>query len=219
MSRDVRAIVLLHAALFAGTAVVAVLDAPEKGWAVVALVVAYNVALPLTARSVGRRDWFALWAFLLPVSIFQIVPDWILVDVVGILHFPDNGGPRLDDSIALAMGGMWVAPLFIALALARGRAALAAALSLGVFLGSELLAPVIGLWEPVGDTEQWAGVAVYVLPAEAALGWAAATAFALAGKAPLPRRVLAAFAVSTFYTGALVVSHFLIDVAGWRITT
>ena len=219
MSRDVRAIVLLHAALFAGTALVAVLGTPAKGWAVVGLVVAYNVALPLIAKAAGRRDWFALWAFLLPVSIFQILPDWILVDIVAILRFPDNGGPRLDDAIPLAMGGMWVAPLFIALSLARGKAALAAGLSVLIFLGSELLAPVIGLWEPIGDTEQWAGVALYVLPAEAALGWAAATAFALVGKAPLPRRVLAAFAVSTFYTGGLVVSHFLLDIAGWHVTT
>lgn len=218
MSRDVRAIVLLHAALFAGTGVVAALDPPEKGWAIFALVVAYNVALPLIARAVGRRDWFALWAFLLPVSIFQILPDWILADLVGILSFPDTGGPRLDDVIAIAMGGMWVAPLFIALAFSRGRAGLAAALTLGIFFGSEVLAPEIGLWEPVGDTERWAGVAIYVLPAEAALGWAAATAFAIAGRSPLPRRVLAALAVSTFYTGALVLSHFLIDVAGWSIS-
>ena len=218
MSRDVRAIVLLHAALFAGTAAVAALDPPEKGWAVFALVIAYNVTLPLVARAVGRRDWFALWAFLLPVSIFQILPDWILADLVGVLNFPDTGGPRLDDSIALAMGGMWVAPLFITLALSRGRAGLAAAVALAVFFGSELLAPEVGLWEPVGDTERWAGVALYVLPAEAALGWAAATAFALAGRSPLPRRILAALAVSTFYTGALVLSHFLIDVAGWSVS-
>lgn len=218
MSRDVRAIVLLHAALFAGTAVVASLDPPEKGWAVFALVVAYNVALPLVARAVGRRDWFALWAFLLPVSIFQILPDWILAELVGILSFPDTGGPRLDDAIQLAMGGMWVAPLFIALTLSRGRAGLAAVVALGVFFGSELLAPEIGLWEPVGDTERWAGIALYVLPAEAALGWAAATAFAIAGRSPLPRRVLAALAVSTFYTGALVLSHFLVDVAGWSVS-
>ena len=34
----------------------------------------------------------------------------------------------------------------------------------------------------------------------------------------LPARVGAALAVSTFYLGALVLSHFLIDVARWRLT-
>jgi hypothetical protein len=58
-----------------------------------------------------------------------------------------------------------------------------------------------------------------VLPAEAALGWATATAYALAGTASAFRRVTAALAVSTFYLGALVLAHFLIDVAGWSIST
>ena len=56
------------------------------------------------------------------------------------------------------------------------------------------------------------------MPAEAALGWAAATAFALVRHRALPARVGAALAVSTFYLGALVLAHFLIDVAGWRLT-
>ena len=61
-------------------------------------------------------------------------------------------------------------------------------------------------------------MAVYVVPAEAALGWATATAFALVRHRSLPARVGAALAVSTFYLGALVLAHFLIDVAGWRLT-
>ncbi|WP_354700711.1 hypothetical protein DSM112329_00997 [Paraconexibacter sp. AEG42_29] len=219
MTRDVRAVAALHATFFAAAGVVTLaLDAPAKGWAVLALVVAYNVGLPLTARAVGRRDWVLLWRFLLPVSIFQIVPDWILATVVGTLDFPVIGGPRLDDAINLSMGGMWVPPLFIVLALARGSAPAAAGLAVAVFLGSELLAPVVDLWEPTGDTTQVAGVALYVLPAEAALGWAAATAFALVGAASHGRRVLAALATSTFYTGALVVAYFAIDVAGWSVT-
>lgn len=219
LAPDVRAIVAFHAGFLVCAGLATLLGAPAKGWAVLALVVVYNVGLPLVARAVGRRDWFELWRFLLPVSIFQLLPDWLLVDLVGTLSFPDVGGPRVDDAIALAMGGMWVPPLFAAVALARGRAGVAAALALAIFLGAELLAPALELWEPTGDTTRVAGVAVYVLPAEAALGWAAATAYALAGRAPLPQRVLAALAVATFYTGALVLAHFLIDVAGWGIAT
>jgi hypothetical protein len=219
VARDVRAIVALHLAFFAGTGVTAALSPPAKGWWVLALVVAYNVGVPLVARAVGRDDWVALWAFLLPVSIFQILPDWVLADLIGTLRFPVIGGPRIDDAINLAMGGMWVAPLFIVLVLARGRAGVAAALAFGVFVGSELLAPVLELWEPVGETTEVAGVAIYVLPAEAALGWATAMAYGRVGRAGVAKRVAAALAISTFYLGALVLAHFVIDIAGWSIST
>lgn len=219
MRRDLRAIVALHAVFFACVGGVALLDAPAKGWGVLALVAAYNVALPVVARAFGRDDWFRLWRFLLPLSVFQVLPDWVLSAQLGTLVFPDLGGLRLDDAIPLAMAGMWVPPLFIVLALAGGSPARAAALALGVFLGSELLAPVLELWEPGGAPTQLAGVALYVLPAEAALGWATAVAFNATADARWPARVSAALAVSTFYLGALVMANFLIDIAGWTITT
>jgi hypothetical protein len=204
VSAEARALGALYAAFGAGIILVALLSAPAKGWVVLALVVAFNLGLPLVAVAVGRRDWLALWAFLLPVSICQILPDWILVDTVRTLRFPTIGGPRIDHAINLAMGGMWVPPLFIALA---------------VFLPSELFAPVLALWKPVGHTTRVAGVALYVLPAEAALGWASATAASAVAGATVARRLAAALAVSTFYLGALVLAHFLIDTAGWTLTT
>ncbi len=84
--------------------------------------------------------------------------------------------------------------------------------------GAELLAPTLGLWEPTGDTRRVLGVAAYVVPAEVALGWAAATAYGLVRGRGLVTQAGAALAVSTFYLGALVLAHFLIDVAGWRLT-
>jgi hypothetical protein len=218
VSADTRALAALYAGFGAGVVLVALLHAPAKGWVVLGLVVAFNLALPLLAVAVERRDWLALWAFLLPVSIFQILPDWILVDTLRTLRFPVIGGPRIDHAINLAMGGMWVPPLFIVLSQARGRPGLAALLALAVFFGSELLAPVLALWKPVGTDARLAGVALYVLPAEAALGWAAVTAYAGVEGASVTRRLAAALAVSTFYLGALVLAHFLIDTAGWTIT-
>jgi len=72
-SDDVVALAALHGVvglLFGGAVL---LDAPARGWAVMACVVAYNVGLPLLAKARRRADWFALWAFLLPVSVFQVV--------------------------------------------------------------------------------------------------------------------------------------------------
>lgn len=208
----------VHLALLAGGAVALSLDAPAQGWGVFTCVVGYVAALLVVTRATGQRDLFALAGFLAIVSVFQVLPDWVLADLVGTLRFVDTGGPRVDDVIPLAMAAMWVAPLFAAVALAGGRPGRSALFAALIFLGTEILAPSLGLWEPVGDTARFLGVAVYVIPAEAALGWATATAFARARTRALPVRIGAALAVSTFYLGALVLAHFLIDVAGWGIT-
>jgi hypothetical protein len=209
----------VHAALLAAGGVALSLDPPARGWGVLVVVTAYVAALLIACRAAGRSDLLRLAGFLALVSVCQLLPDWVLAEVVGTLRFPDQGGPRVDDVIPVAMAAMWVAPLFVALALSGGRPARAAALSALVFLGAELLAPTLGLWEPIGDTHRVAGVAVYVVPAEAALGWAAATAFAAVRDRSVAARAAAAFAVSTFYLGALVMAHFVIDVADWRVTT
>ncbi len=207
-----------HAVLLVGAAIALSLDAPAQGWGVLLTAVTYVVTLLWACRSTGHPELFALAGFLAFVSVFQVLPDWVLADLIGTLQFPDNGGLRVDDVIPLAMAAMWVAPLFAAVALSGGKPARAAALAGLIFLGTELLAPMLGLWEPTGDTRRLWGVAIYVIPAEMALGWATATAFLRVRHSSLPARVGAAFAVSTFYLGALVIAHFLIDVAGWRLT-
>lgn len=217
--RGIGPIIAVHAALLGCGAVALSFDPPVQGWGVLACVVAYVVALLWVCRSTGRSDLLVLAEFLAVVSVFQVLPDWVLADVLGTLRFPDLGGPRIDDVIPLAMAAMWVAPLFAAVALSGGRPWRAALLAAVIFLGTELLAPTLGLWEPTGDTRRWHGVAVYVVPAEAALGWATATAFEQVRRSAWPVRVGAALAVSTFYLGALVLAHFVIDVAGWRLTT
>ncbi len=219
--RGLGPVIGVHAALLVGGAVALSLTPPAQGWGVLVCVVAYVAALLVacraTDRSTGRSDLLGLAGFLTLVSVFQVLPDWVLAGLVGTLRFPDTGGPRVDDVIPLAMAAMWVAPLFVAVALANGRPGRAAVFAGLIFLGTELLAPTLGLWDPTGDTHRVLGVAIYVIPAEAALGWATASAYALVRRRALPVRAGAALAVSTFYLGALVLSHFLIDVAAWRL--
>lgn len=212
-------VVAVHLVLLVGGAVALSLDAPAQGWGVLVCVAVYLVALLWACRVTGQRDLLALAGFVAVVSVFQVLPDWFLADVLETLRFPDRGGPRVDDTVPLAMALMWVAPLFATVALSGGRPARAAALAAAIFFGTELLAPVLGLWEPVGDTTRLWGVAIYVVPAEAALGYATADIWARVSARRWPVRVGAAFAVSTFYLGALAMSHFLIDVADWRLTS
>ena len=216
--RGLGAIIGVQVGLLVGGAVALALDPPTQGWAVFICAVVYVVALLWVCQATGNRDLFALAGFLVFVSIFQVLPDWVLAEVVGTLRFPDLGGPRVDDVIPLAMAAMWVAPLFVAVALAGGRPGRSALFAALIFFGTEVMAPTLGLWEPVGDTWRVLGVAVYVVPAEAALGWATATAFAAVRDRSVLARIGAALAVSTFYLGALVLAYFVIDVATWRLT-
>ena len=212
------ALVALHAALVGALALAPLLDAPGRGWAVLAVVVAYVAALPLAARAAGRRDLVALWAFLVPLSVCQVLPDWVLADLVGTLAFPDTGGPRAGDAIPLAMAGMWVAPLLVVVVVARDSPWRAAGAALVLVAGAELAAPVVGLWEPTPAARQVAGVALYVLPAEALLGAATLLAYRWTRGRSAGQRTAAALGTSTLYLGALVLGHFLIDVAELRIS-
>ena len=109
------------------------------------------------------------------------------------------------------MCGMWALPLFLVVLLARDSVARGAPAAFVLFLGTELAAPAAALWEPAGEVTKVAGVALYVLPAEAVLGAATVLAVRATRDRPLGERVLAAAAVSTLYTGALALCWFLID--------
>lgn len=208
--RGIRDVLLLHA-LFGGAAfaVFALLKPPQLGLGIFGLVLAYNVLVPVIAGRNGHHDWFELWLFLLPLSVFQVVPDWMLSQLLGILHFPDVGAPRIG-TVPVYMAGMWVIPLFWALWPA-GRSVLAATLlSLLIFGAAEWAAPLIRLWSP-DHVRTTLGVAHYVLLPEALLGTAAAVAYRWSRDRGPIARLFSAAAVSVFYSGALVVAYFLLE--------
>jgi hypothetical protein len=210
--RDALLLNLLFAAAAAG--VRWALHPPELGWGILALVAVYNLLLPLIAARGGHRDWTELWMFLLPLSVLQVLPDWVLVQQFGVLAFPDLGGPHIG-AVPAYMAGMWVIPLFWIMLIA-GRSALAAALlALPVFAAAEWAALPLHLWQAQHVATLF-GVAKYVLVPEMLLGWAAAYAFERSrGDNPLVR-LAAAVAVTTFYTGALVLAYFLSEHVGLR---
>lgn len=191
------------------------LHAPMLGLGVLGLVVGYNLLLPALANRAGHYDWLDIWGFLLPLSVFQVVPDWVLSQLLGILVFPDLGAPRLG-TVPVYMAGMWVIPLFWILWLAGRSLALSSLLALLVFGAAEWAAPLLRLWQPQHVAQSY-GIAHYVLLPEALLGWAAAFAFREVQGRAFPVRVAAAAAVSVFYTGALVVAYFLGERAGWHL--
>ena len=187
---------------------------PAVGWRVLGLVVLYNVAFPLVGHLRGRAGWVRLWAFLVPLSAFQVVPDAFLAGVLGSLDFPDTGGPRLGP-VPLALAGMWTVPLWLSTwAGLRARSGwVAAAVAGALFVGAEATLWAVPIWRAVGVTAL-GPVALYVVPAEVLLGGAAYAAFRRVGGRPWPVRVAAAAAVSTLYLGAACAAYLLVEGGG-----
>ena len=216
MIRSTLELLILHA-LFgaAGYAAFHYLHAPQLGEALLSIVLAYNLVLPLYARARGDYDALDLWLFLLPLSVFQVAPDWMLSQLLGILVFPDLGAPRLG-SVPVYMAGLWVAPLFWAVWLGRRSVWLVAALALAIFGGAEYFARPLHLWYAQGVRE-YGGVALYVLLPEALLGLATGYAYLRSRDAAGLARPFIAALVSVFYSGALVMAYFLSERADWHL--
>jgi hypothetical protein len=137
-----------------------------------------------------------------------------------IVEIGDAGDPRLADNrdltdVALRRvlepdGGLYIAES----AKVIGRALAAGHRPRSILVQPKWVPDVTALLAGTGDDTP-----VYVVPAEVALGWATAVAFTQTRDRSWAVRTGAALAVSTFYLGALVLAHFVVDVADWRITT
>lgn len=204
--------VAFAAALYGLAGAIAIsLDAPAKGWAILFCSVGGVIGVCLLAKKTGRTEWLSALSVLVPLSIFQVLPDWMLAKMIGSITFPDNGGLRIDGVIPLAMAGLWVLPLLVVVLIARDSLWRGALVSTIVFAVTEVAAPHLGIWEPAGGVSEVLGIAVYVLPAEAALGAATVYAVRVARDAGWGTKITAAAAVSVFYSGALALSALFID--------
>lgn len=190
------------------------LGPPQLGQAIAGAAGLYLLVLFMGAWLRSHHELLSAFAFVLPLSLFQVVPDALLVQVLGTLAFPDLGAPRLGP-VPAYMAALWVAPLLLVLwaaelahrasALLAGLAALA--MSLAVFGAAEWAAAhVLALWHP-RNVDTWQGVALYVLPAEALLGLAAWLVFTRVEHRTIFTKAIGAAFVSLCYAGALFASH------------
>lgn len=214
MHRHLREALLFHTAFFV-IAASAIMLSPLRAFGSVLLIaaLAYQLALPAWSLMRGHADWLSLWAFLLPLSLCQPLADWVLVDIAQTLVFPDHGIYRIGGAVPLYFCGLWTMALFPVLLLAQHSRMpwlTTAGVGLLVFAACEWIARPLGLWH-ARNVATVAGVAVYVLAAEVLLCWAALAAYRGTRSAALPTRVIAAIAVSLFYTGALLWALLVID--------
>jgi hypothetical protein len=191
------------------------LGPPMLGQALVAVTGLYLLVLFMGAWLGSHHELKDALAFLLPLSVCQALPDAMLVQVLGVLAFPDLGAPRLGP-VPLYVAGLWVAPLLLVLwaaevahrASAAWAALVAPVMSLAAFGAAEWAAAhLLPLWHS-RQVETWQGVALYVLPAEALLGLVTWLVYTQVRARTLFMKALGAAAVSLFYAGALYASLF-----------
>lgn len=222
-----RDVVVVHS-IFTVVAVVAVL-APvgPLGVRLTVLVLLY-AALLLGGAFTRRPEWKPLLRFVMPLSAFQVLPDWFLSQELEVLTFPDTGGLRLG-TVPAFMAGLWTIPFFISIwaaeSFARRRAIpldelrrpalVCLAVGLALFLGSEATLWALPIWSAHG-VAMTAKVAHYVVLPEALLAWAAFVGWRLTRERPGIVAVGTALLVSLLYTGALSVSFLLFERVGLR---
>ena len=208
---SLRDVLVFHALFVLVALAVLVLLPGGAGRQLLALVLAYHIALVTLAKAVDRPDWLALWSFLLPLSVLQVLPDWYLASAAGVLEFPDTGAPAIGP-VPVFMAGLWVVPLFPIVYTAqwvchrRGAfpaLASAAVLSSVIFTLSEATLWQIPVWRAVG-VAQTAHVAHYLLIPELALGPLAWLAFRHSRSHGLIQRLGAAAAVMLAYLGSAI---------------
>ncbi len=212
MKLSIREALWFHLLFFAASVPVLLFaHGPMLGQGLLALTIGYNVVLPLYALARGHTDWLKLWLFLLPLSCGQVLPDWALVQIAGVLSFPDHGAWRIGGVVPAYFMGLWIMLLFPITLISestRSRYLTAAVLSLLLFGFWEWAAQPLQLWQPQ-NVRTMAGIAVYVLIPEVILGLMTLKAYRDTRGSGIIQQVFSAFAVNLLYTGALFIGLLL----------
>jgi hypothetical protein len=212
MKASIREALWFHLLFFAVSAPVLFLTHGEMfGKSLLILTLGYNVLLPLYALARGHGEWLKLWTLLLPLSCGQVLPDWALVQIAGVLTFPDHGVWRIGGAVPAYFMGLWIMLLFPVTLISdstRSRYLLAAVLSLLLFGFWEWAAQPLQLWQ-AQNVRTIAGVAIYVLIPEVFLGLITLKAYRNTRGSGIIQQVFSAFAVNLLYTGALFISLLL----------
>ena len=201
---------LVFHAVFFTVALPAALLLKDKalGTTLVVLALGYNIALPLAGLARGHARWPRLWLFLAPLSLTLPCADWMLVERMGTLMFPDHGVPRLGGAVPVYFMGMWIMLLWMVLwfaQLTRWPYLATALFAFAGFVFWEWAARPMALWHAVG-VAQIAGFALYPLIPEVLLCLGALYFWRLLQNKPIYHQVLAALSLTVFYAGALALA-------------
>jgi hypothetical protein len=193
------------------------IDLP-MGWRIFLLALGYNLAYGVWVHLKRQTVLFDLWLFLLPLSIFQVFPDWFLSAQLHILVFPEDGFYKIG-TVSAYMAFLWVIPLnlaiFSGLTLPDTRPiwqkyGLVALISLIIFGISEETIWMLPSWY-AQNVKMISHTAIYVLIPEIILGMTAFYAFLQVKEKDILRKIIAAYLVMLIYTGALMFFYFFVE--------
>lgn len=201
--------------LFAAAAVplVAMFEGPTRGEHLLWLTLGYHAALPLLSLVRRHHEWLFLWLFLLPLCAGQVLPDWALVRVTGVLVFPDLGQPRIGGDVPIYFLGLWMMLLFPLLLIghsSRHPYLVTGTLALALFGFWEWAARPLQIWYN-RDVLAIDGMALYPLVPEMLLALSALWAYRHFGRGPVPARIAVALGINVFYAGACLLSLLAVE--------
>lgn len=212
MKASIREALWFHTLFFVASALAVFFTRGDGfGRTVLILALGYNVLLPLIGLLRGHQEWLRLWMFLLPLSCGQVLPDWALVQIAGVLSFPDHGIWRIGGAVPAYFMGLWIMLLFPITLISdsnRSRYFIAGSLSLLLFGLAEWAAQPLQLWQP-HNVSTVAGVAIYVLIPEVFLGLMALKGYRNTRGGGIIQQVFSALGVNLLYTGALFIGLLL----------
>jgi hypothetical protein len=221
VSNSDRDFIVLHIMFGAvvGAALALPADVLPRGWAIFLALVLYNGGLPVYGLYRGYREWFSLWAFAFPLSLWQVFPDWFLSAGLGSLVFPDLGAAYIG-TVPVYMALMWTVPVMLLLFFGRRVVAgwsavklyVALALLSGLIFGiSEATLWMIPIWK-AQNVLAYFNAAPYVLLAEFLIGPAAFYAWRRTEGAGAAAKIFAAWIVTLVYTGALAFFYLTVEI-------
>ncbi|MDX1658878.1 MAG: hypothetical protein R3343_08665 [Nitriliruptorales bacterium] len=217
MSPAERDLVAFHAGYLALALAVLLVGPGSPGWRIAVLVGLYWLALPVLARARGRSWLLRLWGFGAVLSVWQVLPDWFLVEF-GTLTFPRDGFPDIGP-VTGYMVGLWLIPTVVVVAAGmaaeerggRARGAVTAGLvGAVVYVAAEATFHLIPAWRAINVTTVGA-VALYIVPAEVLLSVASYDMFLTLRERPAWTVLPATLLLTILYLGAALLSFLVVE--------
>ena len=217
MTPTERDLLVFHAVYLVVALPVLVVGPGSPGWRMALLVGAYWLALPVLAWVRDDALLRRLWAFGASLSVWQVLPDWFLVEF-GTLAFPRDGFPDIGP-VTGYMAGLWLIPtvLVVTAGMAaedragRTRGAIVAGLvGAVVYVVAEATFHLIPAWRAINVTTIGA-VALYIVPAEVFLSVASYDVFLTVRQRPAWTVVPATLLLTILYLGAAVLSFLVVE--------
>ncbi|RJP95607.1 MAG: hypothetical protein C4518_01040 [Desulfobacteraceae bacterium] len=188
------------------------------GVRIMALVIIYNLMVPLWGLFRRDREWLNLWLFSFILSLLMVFPDWFLSKYLDVLVFPHDGLFKIG-TVSAYMAGLWTIPVFIIVFIGErmyirysSKAAYAAAslASFIIFTLSDQLFRFLPAWYSQ-NVNMIGHVPVYIIVPKILFGLTAYFAYQYTSKLSNWYKFPAASLVMQLYLGSAVFFYFLVE--------